>query len=123
MKVLLFIASLLLGFSSISTVGAKESSYAEKLYTVTALAAGAIHRCEGYTKEDGDKALEKFTLVTVCKFESGEMNQKEAEDFGHKLIDVFYYSRENPDIYPFKDSKACASGGRLVEKVSSIEGC
>ena len=123
MKVLLFIASLLLGFSSISTVGAKESSYAEKLYTVTALAAGAIHRCEGYTKEDGDKALEKFTLVTVCKFESGEMNQKEAEDFGHKLIDVFYYSRENPDIYPFKDSEACASGGRLVEKVSSIEGC
>jgi hypothetical protein len=49
----------------------------------------------GYTEEDGNKALEKFTLVTVCELESGEMNHEEAEDFGNKLIDVFFYSRGN----------------------------
>ena len=123
MKLLLSITLLLSGFSSTSIVESKETPSSEQIYVITALAAGAIHRCAGYTEEDGNKALEKFTLVTVCELESGGMNHEEAEDFGNKLIDVFFYSRGNPDIYPTQDAEACASGGRLVEKLSRIEGC
>ena len=123
MKLSLFITLLLLGFSSTPVAESKQPPSPEKIYLVTALAAGAIHRCEGYSEEDGNKVLEKFTTVAECNLKSGEMNLKEAEEFGHKLIDVFYYSKENPDIYPTEDADACASGGRLVKKLSQIEGC
>lgn len=125
MKLLLILAFILIGHSPTSYSDTKKKPDPKDMYVVTALAAGAIHRCKykNYTERDGDVALEKLMMASICQYESGAMSEKDARALGQELIQVFYESRANPEAFPTDDWSACDSGENLVKAISTVKSC